>query len=74
MKIRDEDVIPDEKYKCSPSTTDKGRPNNFSIWLRITKRGKAVINRNLIESTYENHYINQQSNEGVYKHLRISKN
>lgn len=69
MKIRD-DVISDEKYKCSPRITDKGRPNNFGIWLPTTKRGKEEMNGNLIERIYVNHYINQQSNEGVYKHLR----
>lgn len=73
MKIRDY-VISDEKYKRSPRITDKERPNNFGIWLPTTKKGKEEINGNLIESVYVNHYINQQSNEGVYKHLRKSKN
>lgn len=57
MKIRD-DVISDEKYKFSPRITDKGRPNNFGIWLQITKREE--INGNLIESIYVNHYIKKK--------------
>lgn len=51
VKIRD-GVISDEKYKWSPRITDKGRPNNFGIWLPMTKRGKEEINGNLIESIY----------------------
>lgn len=72
MKIRDD--VSDEKSKCSPRITDNGRPNNFGIWLPMTKRGKEDINGNLIEGIYVNHYINPKSNEEVYKHLCKSKN
>lgn len=46
MKIRDEDVISDEKHKCSPRITDMGRLKNFGIWLQMIKEAMKISMEN----------------------------